>query len=75
MKRFFECKFYFSFDSFYITLNVSIVYRKQNNFEMSVKNFVSNYLPSVNIIDIVTQLVFLLSAECKKKFDNAVTVK
>ena len=42
---------------------------------MSVKNFVSNYLPSVNIIDIVTQLVFLLSAEYKKKFDNAVTVK
>ena len=41
---------------------------------MSVKNFVSNYLPSVNIIDIVTEPVFVLSAECKKKFNNVVTV-
>ena len=42
---------------------------------MSVKNFVSNYLPFVKTVDILTQLVFLLSAECKKNFDNVVTVK
>ena len=42
---------------------------------MFVKNFVSNYLPSVNIIDILTQLVFLLLAEYNKNFDNVVTVK
>ena len=41
---------------------------------MSVKNFVSNYLSSVKIVDILTQLVFLLSAECKKNFD-VVSVK
>ena len=42
---------------------------------MSVRNFVSNYLSSVKTVDILTLLVFLLSAECKKNFDNVVTVK
>ena len=42
---------------------------------MSIKNFVSNYLSSVKIVDILTQLVFLLSAECMKNFDNVVSVK
>ena len=41
---------------------------------MSVRNFVSNYLSSVKTVDILTLLVFLLSAECKKNFD-VVTVK
>ena len=72
----FQYKFYFSFDdSFYITLKVSVVQRNQNNFEMSVKNLVNNQLPSVKTVDILTQLVFLLSAECKKNFDSVVTVK
>ena len=41
---------------------------------MSVKNFVSKYLPSSKIIDILTQVVFL-PAEYKKNVDNVVTVR